>query len=101
MVKTRLPLLLFAPFCSQTVAKKPRENSTGSWDGFGSDCQLLQKLVSGIVYQERNSRAIRGEFDAASHGLAGDGGVIPVEESYREERTAGKWPKKRETRQRS
>ena len=66
----------------------------------GSDCHLLPKLVSGIVYQERNSRAVHGEFDAGDRGRADDVGMIPVEESYREHRTGGKTPKKRDTRQR-
>jgi hypothetical protein len=34
-----------------------------------SDCYLVPKLVSGIVYQERNSRAVHREFDAGGYGL--------------------------------
>src|SRR6516162_9251758 len=39
------------------------------------------KMVPSIVYQERNSRAVQGEFGAGGHGLADRVGMIPVNES--------------------
>jgi len=49
-----------------------------------------------IVYPERNSRAVPREFEVSGHGLAEDVGMIRLEESYREHRTGGKRPKKRD-----
>ena len=64
------------------------------------DCHLLPKLVSGVVYQERNSRAVHGEFDGVGRGPANDVGMLSLDENYREHWTGAKRPKKRDNSQR-
>src|SRR6516165_10676824 len=54
------------------------------------------KMVPSIVYQERNSRAVQGEFGAGGHGLADRVGMIPVNESHRENRMGAKMGKERD-----
>ena len=54
------------------------------------------KMVPSIVYQERNSRAVQGEFGAGGHGLADRVGMIPVNESHRENRMGAKRRKERD-----
>ena len=54
------------------------------------------KMVPSIVYQERNSRAVQGEFGAGGHGLADRVAMIPVNESHRENRMGAKRRKERD-----
>jgi len=54
------------------------------------------KMVPSIVYQERNSRAVHGEFGAGGHGSADRVGIISVNESHRENRMGAKRRKERD-----